>query len=1123
MKTLPLLALLAATVVHASKPFYFGADLSALPIYEQRGAKFTKDGRAGDAMQLMQTEGLNAVRLRLFVNPTPEGIVDNSLDYTVALARRVKAAGLAFLLDLHYSDIWADPQKQFKPAAWDKLPFDELVARVGDYTREVLARFEREGLRPDLVQIGNEITNGTLWPDGRVKFGAPAVEDAAAWGRLARILRAGIEAVPTGPGQPRVMLQIESGGDLAKSLWWFRHVRDAGLRYDIMGLSYYPDWHGDIATYRRTLAALAEEFRKPIMVVEAGYPWQPTKKWTEKSNMDWPLTPAGQAQFLADVVQAVRDIPRGLGRGVWYWHPESIQLPGHYAWEGGSCALFDDRGEMLPGASFGRTASARRAPEGQHTYSWQGGWRFRRFAPSGAAEPWTEVELPHTPFVADLNGREHWFGICEYEHTVQLPAGAPTGRIAAYFGAAMHTVEVFLDGEPVGRHEGGYLPFEVDLTAKLRDGRPHTLTVRLDNRETPDIPPGKPYAELDFSWYGGLYRDAGIRCYPDIHITDPVAAGEAGGGGLLIRTLAADKDKATVSVRTHVRNGGAAAENVSVQVALEQGSRIVAHGFSAPVALAPGAAAHVEVTLEVAKPGLWSPAAPTLHHARVTVRGRDRGAVLDERRERFGIRRIAFSRSGGFQINGERVRLRGTNRHQEFPRVGYAAPAATQRRDAKLIKEAGFDYVRASHYPPSPAFLAACDELGILVMNAIPGWQFIGGGKFQQLCFQHARDLICRDRNHPSVVLWELSLNETGMSEEFMAQMNAIGRAELPGDQMFTCGWLDRFDVYIHSRQHGRIHTYRNGDRAHVVAEYGDWEFYAANEGFDQKTGAGVLPREKNSRKFRAEGERGLLQQAANFTTALSDTLSSPAVLDGNWVFADYARGYDPVRAACGVVDVFRLPKFAWHFYRSQRGPGEDGGTAWRGGPSVFLASHWTPDSARRVRVFSNCEEVELRLNGQSLGRAKPLTCETTRHLPHPPFEFDVQGFTPGTLEAIGYIGGKVAAQHRVTTPAEPAAMRVAVADQGVPSRSGEPDVLCVNASVLDAVGNLCVTDNAARVSFSVEGAVIVGPTEVPAEAGIATVVIRVPAASNAVRVQAHMHVGGSELNAETTLPRTGS
>lgn len=345
------IAFLALTAcASAAGPFYLGADLSALPIYEQRGARFLKAGRPADAIQLLRAEGLNGVRLRLFVNPTPEGIVDNSLDYTVALARRVKASGAAFMLDLHYSDTWADGQKQFKPAAWDKLPFDELVTRVGTYTREVLARFEREGLRPDFVQIGNEITGGTLWPDGQIDIRRPD-GDVAGWGRLARLLRAGIDAVPQGPGQPQVILHVECGGDLTRSLWWFRQVRDAGLRCDIMGFSYYPDWHGGLANFRRNLRALADEFQKPIMVVEAGYPWKTAKKWTEKPNMDWPFTPEGQAQFLREVIAVVRGIPRGLGCGVWYWHPESIQLSGHYAWEGGTCALFDDRGEMLPGAA----------------------------------------------------------------------------------------------------------------------------------------------------------------------------------------------------------------------------------------------------------------------------------------------------------------------------------------------------------------------------------------------------------------------------------------------------------------------------------------------------------------------------------------------------------------------------------------------------------------------------------------------------------------------------------------------------------------------------------------------------------------------------------------------------
>ncbi len=739
------------------------------------------------------------------------------------------------------------------------------------------------------------------------------------------------------------------------------------------------------------------------------------------------------------------------------------------------------------------------------------GWNFRCFGPAPGPEslgPWAVVDLPHTPFVADLDGREHWFGVCEYERIVQLPSSAPTGRVALYLGAAMHTAVVFVDGLEVGRHEGGYLPFEIDLTAALSDGQGHALTVRLDNRDNADVPPGKPYADLDFCWYGGLYRDAELRCYPALHITDAVGSGETGGGGILVRTLAAHTAGAAVNVRAHVRNATGAAADFRVEVELLHEGAVVARSRSATQVLPGDSAAPIELELRVAKPRLWSVDSPVLHTARVTLRGPG-GEVLDVRSVRFGIRRISFSRSGGFVLNGRRLRLRGTNRHQEYPRAGYAAPAAAQRRDARLLKEAGFDYVRCSHYPPAPEFLDACDELGLVVMDAIPGWQFIGGERFREACHQNARDVIRRDRNHPCVVLWELSLNETQMDEDFMARLHAIGHEELPGDQMFTCGWMDRYDVFIHSRQHGAMHRWKNGDKALVVAEYGDWEFYAANEGFDQKTGAGVLPREGNSRKRRADGERGLRRQLENHVIALNDTLSSPAVFDGQWAMFDYARGYDPQRAACGVADIFRLPKFSYWFYRSQRAAHEDGGAAWSGGPVVLIASHWTPASARRVLVLGNCEEVELRLNGASLGRQLPARNTHTQHLPHPPFAFEVPAFAPGALEATGFIGGRVVATHRVATPGAPAKLEIEIATAGVNAGAGEPDVLLAHARLLDAAGTLCVSETA-PVQFSlIGGAELLGPAAPEAEAGIASCVIRVPAGLKAFTLRAEATASG--------------
>lgn len=356
--------LIAGASANAERPFYRGADISALPVLERQGARFARAGREGDGLELLRAEGANAFRLRLFVNPRPHGIVDNSLDYTVALARRVKASGAAFMLDLHYSDTWADPAQQTKPAAWAGLAFEDLVAQVGAYTRAVLERFEREGLRPDFVQVGNEITNGFLWPEGRLSW-TDGADHAAERARFVRLLQAGVAAVPRGPGQPQIVLHIESGADLEKSRTWLRTVLEAGIACDVLGLSYYPDWHGGLAAYRDTLAALTVEFGRPIMVVETAYPAHPQAFFDGKPGLDWPLTPEGQAEFLRDVVAAVRSLPGGSGRGVWYWHPESVPVEGIRAWHDGVCALFEAHGAMRPGATalFGGPAAEAGEPD----------------------------------------------------------------------------------------------------------------------------------------------------------------------------------------------------------------------------------------------------------------------------------------------------------------------------------------------------------------------------------------------------------------------------------------------------------------------------------------------------------------------------------------------------------------------------------------------------------------------------------------------------------------------------------------------------------------------------------------------------------------------------------------
>lgn len=346
-------ALIAGRLSAAPAFFVFGADISALATLEADGAQYGLKGQKADAVHLFRLGGFSCFRLRLFVNPNHEDVVTNDLDYTVALAKRVRASGAEFMLDIHYSDTWADPSKQYKPAAWDKKDHAGLTRAVHDYTATVLRRFIAEDAAPHYVQIGNEITNGMLWPDGKVEFGK--IEDDASWSRFTDYLRAGIagldEAFKDRP-RPQVIIHIESTGNVPRTLWLYRNMLSRGVTFDIAGLSYYPEWHGGIADLRATLDAVAAEFKKPVMVVETAYPFFPDEHWQGKRNLTWPLTPAGQLQFLREVTEAVKATRHGLGAGVFCWNPEGIPTRSLRAWVGGSCALFQANGDALPALAF---------------------------------------------------------------------------------------------------------------------------------------------------------------------------------------------------------------------------------------------------------------------------------------------------------------------------------------------------------------------------------------------------------------------------------------------------------------------------------------------------------------------------------------------------------------------------------------------------------------------------------------------------------------------------------------------------------------------------------------------------------------------------------------------------
>lgn len=356
--------------------FIKGADISTLLEAEQHGAKFyNQNGQQQDAIAILKANGVNYVRLRLWVDPQDAsgktyGGGSNNLENTIALAKRVKAQGLKLLLDFHYSDFWTDPGKQFKPKAWEKMDYPQLKTAIHDYTRDTIARFKQEGVLPDMVQIGNEINGGMLWPEGK-SWGQGGGE----FDRLAGLLNAAISGLKenlTGGEQVKIMLHLAEGTKNDTFRWWFDEIAKRDVPYDIIGLSMYTYWNGPISALKANMDDISKRYNKDVIVVEAAYGYtldncdnaENSFQAKEEKDGGYPGTVQGQYDYIHDLMQSVIDVPDHRGKGIFYWEPTWIAVPGttwatkagmkyiHDEWKEGNArenqALFDCQGKVLP-------------------------------------------------------------------------------------------------------------------------------------------------------------------------------------------------------------------------------------------------------------------------------------------------------------------------------------------------------------------------------------------------------------------------------------------------------------------------------------------------------------------------------------------------------------------------------------------------------------------------------------------------------------------------------------------------------------------------------------------------------------------------------------------------------
>ncbi|SDS23768.1 beta-galactosidase [Paenibacillaceae bacterium GAS479] len=751
----------------------------------------------------------------------------------------------------------------------------------------------------------------------------------------------------------------------------------------------------------------------------------------------------------------------------------------------------------------------------RQVFSFNPGWRFRKGDAVGAQNEsfddsdWEAAALPHGLEILGENasGMRNYQGVAWYRKRFNLPESMKDKRVVVYFEAVMGIADVWINGQSVAQHLGGYLPFAADITELVRQDGNNIIAVRADNSNDPLYPPGKPQEYLDFTYLGGIYRDVYLIETESLHVTHDLLSGTVAGGGVFVAVQDAEEDRAELAVRTEVINEGTANRRFTLRTILEsmEGSVLLVKEESAE--LQPGESKQFEQQLSVKNAHLWHPDDPYLHFIRTEVL--EDVKIVDSFRTRFGIRLFEMRGDDGFFVNKEYIgyKLSGVNRHQDYAYVGNALPNSGQWRDAVLLREGGSNVVRAAHYPLDPAFMDACDELGLLVTVATPGWQFYNHENpiFEQRVIEDTRAMVRRDRNRPAVLLWETALNETeDQPISMLKELHRVVHEEFPFPGAFSCADVDGaklagFDFYYHGSM--------EDEKCSLTREYGD------GGEVDNFGSQNAMTRVK-----REWGEQAMLNQAHVRAYDLKYIYDTPPKRIGAtlWCGIDHQRGYHPDPFYGGLLDVYRLPRYSFYLFKSQYAP-DYKLNGINTGPMVYIAHEISQVSGSDVTVFTNCEEVRLTWLGEVIDTLKP---EQDTDVPHPPivfpnvFDFHVisSKWRNRTAEiemvAEGLIGGEVVCREVKTYSEWLAGVKLEVDDVNVALTADGSDFVPVRAVLVDHKGVPKVLADE-FVHFEVEGPaeIIEGPVPgmnpMKTQFGIATVFIRATTEPGEIRVKA--------------------
>ncbi|MDZ8118781.1 glycoside hydrolase family 2 protein [Pontiella agarivorans] len=746
------------------------------------------------------------------------------------------------------------------------------------------------------------------------------------------------------------------------------------------------------------------------------------------------------------------------------------------------------------------------------------GWRFHKGDVKGAEavdfddQEWEAANLPHGLEITGENasGGRNYQGKAWYRKKFDVSKRSKHGKVYLYFEAVMGEAQVWVNGQHVAEHFGGYLPFAIDITEWAKPAG-NVVAVMADNSDSTLYPPGKKQSGLDFSYHGGIYRDTYLIQTSPVHVTLRELSDTVAGGGVFPATLSVTGNDAEIEVRTEVINESSRPLDIEVCNFLEdsEGRRVAELRQS--LRLKGGETRQLAKQASLNDVKLWHPDDPNLHFVRTEIRVG--GQVVDGLKTRFGVRKFEM-KPDGFYVNGKPFgrKIVGANRHQDYNYVGNALPNSGQWRDALLLRRGGCSVIRAAHYPMDPAFYDACDYYGILTTTANPGWHFFNFKQkiFEERLFEDTRQLVRRDRNVASMLLWETCINEFPQQPDYaMNTMHKITHAEYPFPSVFTVadhheaekGGFD-FHYNCDGKDHNSFHR-----------EYGDGgevdNWYSQNA------------RQRIKREW---GENAMVRQSRIQEVALAHTFGSlPAKIGGTmWAGIDHQRGYHPDPFRGGHLDGFRIPRYTHYLYMSQYDPdyniphlGEQ--------PMIKIAHEHTQVSGADVVIYSNCDEVRLTICGEDKGTRQPERSGALKDLPHPPFVFEnaydwqvvkkhrdgASKFKDVDIVAEGLIDGRVVVTQVVPYAQRTTGIALSLDGVGVDLVADGSDFIPVRATVVDQYGSPKVLASE-YIHFVVEGeGEIIGDSTTYAnpkktEFGVATALIRSTVKPGKITVKAY-------------------